>query len=91
MNGYVLGLLALAYSGLVLFWMAHSLKKILPPMRAALASFAISCVVHGATLFMLELQQVTTALALWGVPHLLILPGLLWSAWQQQKDKGDAA
>jgi len=85
MTGFLIGLLALAYSGLVLFWVAHSLKKIMRPMRAALAAFAISCAVHGGTLLMLEPAQVPTAFALWGVPHLLLLPALLWSAWKQEK------
>jgi uncharacterized membrane protein len=86
MTGYLIGILALAYSGLVLFWLAHSLKKVMRPMRAALAAFILSVVVHSATLLMLEPEQVSSALALWGVPHLLLLPALLWSAWKQEKE-----
>lgn len=85
MNGFLLGLMALGYSGLVLFWMAHSLKKLMRPMRAAIIAFALSCTVHSVTLLMLEPEHVPTALALWGVPHLLLLPALLWSAWKQEK------
>ena len=36
MTGTLLAIMALGYSGLVLFWLAHSLKKIWPPVRAAL-------------------------------------------------------
>lgn len=86
MTGLLIAILALGYSGLVLFWLAHSLKKIMRPMRAALAAFAISAIVHSVTLLMLEPEQVPSALALWGVPHLLLLPALLWSAWKQEKE-----
>ncbi|MBB3899279.1 hypothetical protein [Roseococcus suduntuyensis] len=86
MNGFLLGLMALGYSGLVLFWMAHSLKKLMRPMRAAIGAFALSCIVHSVTLLMLEPEHVSTALALWAVPHLLLLPALLWSAWKQEKE-----
>jgi len=86
MTGLLLGVFALGYSGLVLFLLAHSLKKLMRPMRAALAAFVISSVVHSVTLLMLEPEQVPSALALWGVPHLLLLPALLWSAWKQEKE-----
>lgn len=85
MSGFLLGLLALGYSGLVLFWLAHSLKKLVRPMHAALGAFALSCSVHGLTLLALQPEHVPTALALWGVPHLLLLPALLWSAWKQER------
>ena len=85
MNMLLLALLALAYSGLVLFALAQALRKIWPPLRAALSAFAISVAVHASTLLFFEPDQVPTALALWGVPHLLILPLLLWSAWKQGK------
>lgn len=85
MNALLLAILALAYSGLVLFSLAHALRRIMPPMRAALAAFGISAGVHAVTLIMLEPEQVPIALALWGVPHLLLLPLLLWSARKQQK------
>jgi len=39
------GLFALAYSGLVLFVLASSLRKIYPPMRAALTAFVLSVAV----------------------------------------------
>jgi hypothetical protein len=85
MSGLPLALMALAYSGLVLFWLAHALRKIWPPMRAAFGAFGISAAVHSATLLFLEPQHMAAALALWGVPHLLILPLLLWAAWKQEK------
>ncbi|WP_270935646.1 hypothetical protein [Falsiroseomonas oryzae] len=78
----VLGLFALAYSGLVLFVLANALRKIYPPMRAALTAFVLSCVVHGATTLMMG-EQMGWAFAFWGVPHLLVLPLLLWSARRQ--------
>lgn len=77
------GLFALAYSGLVLFLLAHSLRRLMPPMRAALTAFALSAAVHGATTLMAG-PQALTALAFWGIPHLLVLPLLLVSAWRQQ-------
>lgn len=85
MNGFVFSLFALGYSGGVLFWLAHALKKIWPPIRAALTAFAISVAVHSVTLLYLDSEHRLTALALWGAPHLLILPLLLWSAWKQEK------
>ena len=85
MNGFVLSIFALGYSGLVLFWLAHALKKMFPPMRAALTAFALSASVHGLTMFFLETEHVLTALAFWGVPHLLLLPALLYSAWRETK------
>lgn len=85
MNGFILALFALGYSGLVLFWMAHSLRKLFRPMRAALLAFAISLGVHGVTMFFLPAEHRLTALAFWGVPHLLLLPALLYSAWRQSR------
>lgn len=76
------GLFALAYSGLVLFVLASSLRKIYPPMRAALTGFVLSVAVHGATTLMAG-EQAMLALAFWGIPHLIVLPVLLWSAWRQ--------
>jgi hypothetical protein len=84
-TGTLLAIMALGYSGLVLFWLAHALKKIWPPVRAALTGFAISVAVHSVTLLYLDSEHRLTALALWGAPHLLILPLLLWSAWKQEK------
>ena len=55
------------------------------PMRAALTAFAISATVHGVTMFFLEPEHVLTALGFWGVPHLLLLPALLYSAWRESK------
>ncbi len=77
-----LGLFALAYSGLVLFVLASSLRKIFAPMRAALTAFAISAAVHGVTTLLIA-DSWRLALAFWGVPHLLLLPLLLWSAHRQ--------
>lgn len=85
MTETLLALLALAYSGLVLFTLAQALRKLLPPMRAALAAFALSSAVHGATLLFLEAGHRLIAFALWGAPHLLLLPLLLWSARKQEK------
>lgn len=76
------GLFALAYSGLVLFVLASSLRKIYPPMRAALTAFGLSVAVHGATTLMAG-EHATVALAFWGIPHLILLPLLLWSARRQ--------
>jgi len=80
-----LGIFALAYSGLVLFVLARALKKMFPPMRAAFTAFALSASVHGLTMVFLEPEHVLTALAFWGVPHLLLLPALLYSAWRETK------
>jgi hypothetical protein len=77
-----LGLLALAYSGLVLFALANALRKLYPPMRAAMTAFALSAAVHGATTLLMG-EHAAMALAFWGVPHLLILPVLLISARRQ--------
>ncbi|MBR0671574.1 hypothetical protein [Neoroseomonas soli] len=77
-------LFALAYSGLVLFVLASSLRKIYPPMRAALTAFVLSVVVHGASTLMAG-EHATLALAFWGIPHLILLPLLLWSARQQSR------
>lgn len=78
-----MGVFALAYSGLVLFVLAGSLRKVLPPVRAALAAFALSAAVHGATTLMAG-EHALLALAFWGIPHLLILPLLLVSARRQE-------
>lgn len=77
------GLFALGYSGLVLFLLANSLRKIFPPIRAALTGFALSVTVHGATTLMAG-EHALMALAFWGIPHLLVLPLLLRSAWRQE-------
>ncbi|HZF75105.1 MAG TPA: hypothetical protein VE033_04620 [Acetobacteraceae bacterium] len=79
-----MGLFALAYSGLVLFVLAHSLRKVMPPLRAALGAFAISAAVHGATTLMMG-EHALEALFFWGVPHLLVLPLLLYSAWRMSR------
>jgi hypothetical protein len=84
----VLGLFALAYAGLVLFALAHALRRIFPPMRAAWTAFGISAAVHGATPFLLADPERWLPLTLfWLVPHLLVLPLLLFAARRQ----GDAA
>ena len=80
----VAGLFALAYSGLVLFLLANSLRRLMPPVRAALTAFALSAAVHGATTLMAG-DQALAALAFWGIPHLLVLPLLLLSARRQRR------
>jgi uncharacterized membrane protein len=77
-----LGLFALAYSGLVLFLLANALRKLFPPIRAALTAFVLSSVVHGATTLLMG-EHAGQALVFWAVPHLLVLPLLLWSARRQ--------
>jgi len=77
-----LGLLALSYSGLVLFLLANALRKLFPPMRAALTAFALSAAVHGATTLLMG-EDWLMALAFWAIPHLLVLPILLWTARRQ--------
>jgi hypothetical protein len=86
MMDIVAAIFALAYSGLVLFVLANSLRRVMlmPPMRAALTAFALSVVLHGATTLMAG-PQAPVALAFWGIPHLLVLPLLLLSAWRQQR------
>ena len=80
----VLGLFALGYSGLVLFALAHALRRTYPPMRAAWTAFGLSAAVHGATPFLLAEPERWLPLTLfWAVPHLLLLPLLLWSARRQ--------
>ena len=64
--------------------LASSLRKIYPPMRAALTAFVLSVVVHGATTLMAG-EHAMLAFAFWGIPHLLVLPLLLWSAWRQSR------
>ena len=85
MNLFVVALFALGYSGMVLFVIAFALRNLFPPMRAALTAFAISAGVHATTLFFLAPENVLTALAFWGVPHLLLLPVLLYTAARQSK------
>ena len=86
MNLPALGLFALAYSGLVLFMLAQALRKLYPPMRAAWTAFAISAAVHGATPFLLADAERWLPLTLfWLVPHLLMLPMLLWVARKQER------
>jgi len=82
MTDGLMGLFALAYSGLVLFTLASSLRKLMPPVRAALAAFALSAIVHGATTLLMG-ENMQLLLILWGVPHLLLLPALLWAARRQ--------
>ncbi len=79
-------LMALAYNGLVLFWLAHALRKIYPARRAAWSAFAISVAVHSATLLFLDAENRLTALLFWGVPHMLLLPLLLLSAKRANRD-----
>jgi len=85
MNVFVLALFAIGYSGVVLFLMAHSLKKLFPPTRAAWLAFGISAGVHSLTMIFLESERVLPVMALWGVPHLLLLPVLLYAARRETK------
>lgn len=79
---FAIAFFALGYSGLVLFVLANALRKIYPAPRAAMTAFALSSVIHGATSLLMG-EQMGWAFAFWGVPHLLILPVLLWSARRQ--------
>lgn len=85
MTNLPLAIFALAYSGLVLFFLAHSLGKLYRPVKAALLAFGISAAVHSATALFVPAEHVASAFALWGVPHLLVLPLLLWTARRQEK------
>ena len=80
----LLGLLALAYSGLVLFGLANAFRKLYPPMRAALTGFGLSALVHGATVFVAEEERWLPLTLFWLVPHLLWLPLLLLAARRRQ-------
>ncbi len=82
-----LALFALAYSGLVLFVLASSLRSLMPPMRAALTGFALSATVHGATTLFIDPEARALAMAFWGIPHLLVLPALIWTARRQERSK----
>ncbi|MFL1462238.1 hypothetical protein ACI6QG_08555 [Roseococcus sp. DSY-14] len=79
-------LLALAYNGLVLFWLAHALRKIYTARRAAWSAFLISVAVHSATMLFLDAENRLTALIFWAVPHMLLLPLLLYSAQRANRD-----
>jgi hypothetical protein len=83
-----LGLFALAYSGLVLFALAASLRKMFPPVRAAVTAFALSVAVHGITTPFLGGEHMFVALLFWAVPHVLLLPLLLASARRQSNTTG---
>jgi len=78
-----LGLFALAYSGLVLFALAHALRKVQPPMRAAWTAFGLSTVVHGASTVLADPERWLPLSLFWLLPHLLILPLLLHAARRQ--------
>jgi len=80
-----LAFFALAYSGLVLFALANALRKLYPPMRAALTAFAVSAALHSTTLLFLEGDARFVALAFWAIPHLLVLPLLLVAARRANK------
>lgn len=84
MMEFALGIFALAYSGVVLFTVASSLRRLYPPVRAAVTAFFLSAGVHGATTLMAG-DLAPMALAFWGVPHMLLLPVLLWSARKQAR------
>lgn len=76
-------LFALAYSGLVLFGLAHAFRKLYPPGRAAWTAFGLSALVHGATVFLAEPERRLPLTLFWLLPHLLWLPVLLMAARQQ--------
>ena len=78
-----LGLLALTYSGLVLFGLAHALKRVYAPQRAAWTAFGLSAAVHGATVFLAEPERWLPLTLFWLAPHLLVLPLLLLAARRQ--------
>jgi uncharacterized membrane protein len=80
LDSTLVALFALGYSGLVLFWLAHALRKLYPAMRAALMAFGISAGVHAVTMLFVPAEHVTQALFFWAVPHVLLLPLLLWTA-----------
>ena len=82
---FAVPVIALAYSALVLFWLAHALRKLYAPMRAAITAFAISVAVHAVTLLSLDGEYRLVALLFWGVPHALLLPLLLFRAQRAQK------
>ena len=82
MTEAALGLFALAYSGLVLFGLAATFRKLYPPRRAAWTAFGVSSAVHSATALMAG-DHMLPAFAFWGVPHLLLLPLLLYAAKRQ--------
>jgi hypothetical protein len=78
-----LGIFALAYSGLVLFALAHALKRAYPPRRAAWSAFGLSATVHGASVFLAEPERWVPLTLFWLAPHLLVLPLLLLAAGRQ--------
>ena len=83
----LLGLLALAYSGLVLFGLANAFRKLYPPPRAALTGFGLSALVHGGTVFAAEQERWLPLTLFWLVPHLLWLPVLLLAARRQATEQ----
>jgi hypothetical protein len=85
MAAALVALFALAYSGVVLFALAHALRRLYPPMRAAWTAFALSAVVHGATPFLADPERWLPLTLFWLGPHLLVLPLLLLVARRQQR------
>jgi hypothetical protein len=79
------GLFALAYSGLVLFALANALRRTRPPVKAAWTAFVLSSAVHGATVFLADEERWLPLTLFWLLPHLLVLPLLLWSARKQER------
>jgi ABC-type Na+ efflux pump permease subunit len=80
-----IALFALAYSGVVLFALAHAFRRLYPPMRAAWTAFVLSAVVHGATAFLADPERWLPLTLFWLGPHLLVLPLLIWAAYRQQR------
>lgn len=81
----VLGLFAIGYSGLILFTLASALKKLFPPMRAAVTAFFLSAAVHGGTVFLADEERWLPLTLFWLVPHLIVLPLLLFAARRQER------
>lgn len=76
-------LLALAYAGLVLFTLAHALRRLVPPRRAAWTAFGLSLAVHGASALFAEPERRLPLALFVLVPHLLVLLLLLLAARRQ--------
>ena len=81
---FLILLFALAYSGVLLFMLAGALRRSMAPMRAALIAFGISVAVHGLTTLLMDAEARLSLLLLWGVPHLILLPLLLFAASRQR-------
>lgn len=79
----VVGIFSLAYSGVVLFALASAFRKLQSSRLAALFAFALSAIVHGASVFLAEPERWLPLTLFWLGPHLLLLPALLYVAARQ--------